>query len=353
MMGGRRGARSLAALGVAVAALAAPSGAVAGDWNALVDGEQAFLQQQHDRTQQFINDEQAFLASETNKTQQFTDDEQAFLATEWTATNKFIDDEQAFLTGIGCTGTCFNVQPFLDDEQRFWNGEHAAFQKFIDDEQSFAGSETAATHQFIDDEQAFLAAEWAATNKFIDDEQAFWIDDDGDLGSPVILLTPFTNTTKLTEPLSASTFSATAIDHSDVGAGGIYTRGEAPTAHCEPQGPQTNVHYDRDRNGWFYTGGVGLRCTGTKTTTCYSELWRRRDMGYWTDDDPGNGTSCIALAAHGFYTKRTKHFTKGAVRMVAAAGVWEAGENNTLDGWHCNGWATNVLDCVKTSSDVS
>jgi hypothetical protein len=169
----------------------------------------------------------------------------------------------------------------------------------------------------------------------------------------VVLLTPFDNTRKLTEPLSPSLFSATAIDRSDVGAGGIYTRGAAATAHCEPQGPQTNVHYDRDRNAWFYTAGVALNCTGTSVTTCYAELWRRRDMAYWTDDDPGNGTSCIGLANHGFYTKRTKHFAKGAVRMVAAAGVWEPSDSNTMDGWRCNGWGSNTLDCVKTSPDVS
>lgn len=157
-----RGRRVLALLGVLILALLAAPTAHAD----VIDDEQAFLETQRGSLQTFIDQEQAFLATANRP----VDDEQAFLNGQFAAWQRFFDDSQAALVGAGCTGTCFNVLPFIDDEQRFLDSQRAALQTFIDAEQQFVD---AVRQRIIDDEQAFLNQQTEALQTFTDDIEFF------------------------------------------------------------------------------------------------------------------------------------------------------------------------------------
>lgn len=94
-------------------------------------------------------------------------------ATQNTA-NSVIDGAQNSLRySVGCTGTCFNLQPFVDDEQRFWSTLNSGTNTAVDDEQRFLTAEQAATNQAIADEQRFLAQVRSGGDQIVSDEQRF------------------------------------------------------------------------------------------------------------------------------------------------------------------------------------
>ena len=172
-------------------------------------------------------------------------------------------------------------------------------------------------------------------------------DEDGALATDPFLVRPFEAAIPEAEPLTPGLPLATAYDTSatigDVQQG-------RPTAHCDPYGPTTNVNWDDVRDKWYYTAGVGVKCTGTKQTHCYVQLVRRKDTAIWPDSDD-HPTSCIAFAPHGFYKKRTAHYSDAALRTVASVGVWLRGDGPG-NGWECSGWGTNTLDCRKDGNVV-
>jgi hypothetical protein len=149
--------------------------------------------------------------------------------------------------------------------------------------------------------------------------------------------------------------------------GGVVTRDaetashrDVPVDHCTPAGPDIDHRYDRQREKPnYYVAAVGVSCDTGVDVHCFIELWRVHDQNYWTDSHPSSGLkgeTCYAQVVSSFYAKRTKHYATAHLRMVSEQGVWkrDPGSARTqFEGWRCNGWRSNVLDCTRQTATIS
>ena len=180
-----------------------------------------------------------------------------------------------------------------------------------------------------------------------------FLDEDGALApTPPVLASPSVVAPTVGLTLPPSETFAVALEEVPVTVGSSTVMVQRPVANCRPSGPSTNHYYDRDNNppNW-YGSGVGVTCTGTKNTNCHTLLIRNRDNTAVAWDRDSHVSSCVAWTWHGYYKRRTNHFSDNDVVMEAASGIWFK-HGDQYSGWDCRGWKTPTLGCSRQTANV-